>query len=109
GWLRKIVPAHAAVFRDVPFVNYTVFVRSDTIVNGGGLEHQSSQVDEVLGSQLDADLSGLYAHELFHAWNVKRLRPADLVPYRYDDAQPSEWLWVSEGVTDYYGNLALSR
>ena len=109
GWLTRIVPAHAAVFRDLPFANYTVFVRSDTIVNGGGLEHQSSQVDEVLTSQLDADFSGLYAHELFHAWNVKRLRPADLVPYRYDDAQPSAWLWVSEGITDYYGTLALSR
>jgi predicted metalloprotease with PDZ domain len=109
GWLAKIVPAHAAVFRDVPFANYTVFVRSDTIVDGGGLEHQSSQVDEVLRSQLDADLSTLYAHELFHAWNVKRLRPADLVPYRYDDTQPSAWLWVSEGITEYYGSLALSR
>jgi predicted metalloprotease with PDZ domain len=40
---------------------------------------------------------------------VKRLRPADLVPYRYDDAQPTTWLWVSEGVTDYYGALALVR
>jgi predicted metalloprotease with PDZ domain len=109
GWLAKIVPAHAAVFRDVPFASYTVFVRSDTIVNGGGLEHQSSQVDEVLRSQLDADLSGLYSHEFFHAWNVKRLRPADLVPYRYDDAQQTTWLWVSEGITDYYGTLALSR
>jgi predicted metalloprotease with PDZ domain len=40
---------------------------------------------------------------------VKRLRPADLVPYRYDDAQPTTWLWVSEGVTDYYGALGLVR
>jgi predicted metalloprotease with PDZ domain len=109
GWLQKIVPAHAAVFGEAPFRNYTVFVRSDTVVNGGGLEHQSSQVDEVLTSQLDAPLSWLYSHELFHAWNVKRLRPADMVPYRYDDAQPTGWLWVSEGVTDYYGTLALSR
>jgi predicted metalloprotease with PDZ domain len=78
-------------------------------VNGGGLEHQSSQVDEVLTSQLDANLSGLYSHEAFHAWNVKRLRPADMVPYRYDDAQPTTWLWVSEGVTDYYGELGTIR
>jgi predicted metalloprotease with PDZ domain len=109
GWLQKILPAHAAVFDDIPFRNYTVFVRSDTIVNGGGLEHQSSQVDEVLRSQLDANQAGLYAHEMFHAWNVKRLRPADLVPYRYDDAQPTPWLWVSEGITDYYGLLAQTR
>jgi predicted metalloprotease with PDZ domain len=78
-------------------------------VNGGGLEHQSSQVDQVLTSRLDGNTSSLYSHEFFHAWNVKRLRPADLVPYRYDAAQPTTWLWVSEGVTDYYGALALVR
>jgi predicted metalloprotease with PDZ domain len=110
AWLRRFVPAEVAVFGEAPFRNYTMFQRSDTVVNGGGLEHQASQVDEVLTSQLDADyLPGLYAHEFFHAWNVKRLRPADLVPYRYDDAQPTTWLWVSEGVTDYYGALALVR
>lgn len=110
AWLQKFVPAQFAVFGEAPFRNYTIFQRSDTLVNGGGLEHQSSQVDEVLTSQLDASyLPGLYSHEFFHAWNVKRLRPADLVPYRYDDAQPTTWLWVSEGVTDYYGALALVR
>lgn len=109
-WLRKFVPAQVAVFGEAPFRNYTLFQRSDTVVNGGGLEHQSSQVDEVTTSQLDAeDLPGLYSHEFVHAWNVKRLRPADLVPYRYDDAQPTRWLWVSEGVTDYYGGVALVR
>ncbi|HJQ12466.1 MAG TPA: PDZ domain-containing protein [Gemmatimonadaceae bacterium] len=110
GWLNKFVPQQIAVFGEAPFRNYTIFQRSDTLVNGGGLEHQSSQVDEVHVSQLDAPyLPGLYSHEFFHAWNVKRLRPADLVPYRYDDAQPTTWLWVSEGVTDYYGAVALVR
>ena len=110
GWLQKFVPQDIAVFGEAPFRNYTIFQRSDTLVNGGGLEHQASQVDEVHVSQLDADyLPGLYSHEFFHAWNVKRLRPADLVPYRYDDAQQTTWLWVSEGVTDYYGALALVR
>ena len=110
GWLQKIFTAHTAVFREAPFRNYTVFQRSDTLVNGGGLEHQASQVDEVHVSQLDAGyLPGLYSHEAFHAWNVKRLRPADMVPYRYDDAQPTTWLWVSEGVTDYYGELGTIR
>lgn len=110
SWLQKLVPAQVAVFGEAPFRNYTLFQRSDTVVNGGGLEHQSSQVDEVLTSQLDASyLPGLYSHEFFHVWNVKRLRPADLVPYRYDDAQPTTWLWVSEGITSYYGNLGLVR
>jgi predicted metalloprotease with PDZ domain len=109
GWLQKFVPAHIAVFGEAPYRNYTLFQRSDTVVNGGGLEHQSSQVDEVTTSQLDGFQAGLYSHEFFHAWNVKRLRPADLVPYRYDDAQQTTWLWVSEGVTDYYGALGLVR
>jgi predicted metalloprotease with PDZ domain len=110
GWLQKFLPRHIAVFGEAPFRNYTIFQRSDTLVNGGGLEHQASQVDEVHVSGLDASyLPGLYSHEFFHAWNVKRLRPADLVPYRYDDAQQTTWLWVSEGITDYYGALGLVR
>src|SRR3954462_6719322 len=110
GWIQKIFPAHIAVFGEAPFRNYTIFQRSDTLVNGGGLEHQASQVDEVTTSGLDASyLPNLYSHEGFHAWNVKRLRPADMVPYRYDDAQPTTWLWVSEGITDYYGAVALVR
>jgi Predicted protease with the C-terminal PDZ domain len=111
SWLQKLVPAHVAVFGEAPFRNYTLFQRSDTAVNYGALEHQSSQVVQVLTSELDNPnyLLWLYSHEFFHAWNVKRLRPADLVPYRYDDAQPTTWLWVSEGITNYYGYLALVR
>ena len=78
GWLQRIFPAHIAVFGEAPFRNYTIFQRSDTLVNGGGLEHQSSQVDEVLTAGLDAPyLPGLYSHEAFHAWNVKRLYLTD--------------------------------
>jgi predicted metalloprotease with PDZ domain len=46
---------------------------------------------------------------MFHSWNVKRLRPADMVPYRYDDAEPTGWLWVSEGITDYYSDVDVMR
>ena len=46
---------------------------------------------------------------MFHAWNVKRLRPADMVPYRYDRTAADRWLWVSEGITDYYADLAAPR
>jgi predicted metalloprotease with PDZ domain len=98
AWLAKLVPPQVAIFGEAPYRNYTLFQRSDTIVNSGGLEHQSA-----------ASNVGLYSHEFFHVWNVKRLRPADLVPYRYDDAQQTTWLWVSEGLTDYYGAIALVR
>jgi predicted metalloprotease with PDZ domain len=109
-WMARLIPTEGAVFHDIPFDQYTVLQLADTIVNGGGLEHHDSQLDGVTMDGNDyAYLPFLYAHELFHAWNVKRLRPADMVPYRYDDAEPTPWLWVSEGVTDYYGPLALVR
>lgn len=110
GWLQQFVPQEVAVFHDAPFRNYTVFLLSDTVVNGGGLEHQSSQMDELPTKYLDNEhIASLFSHEFFHAWNVKRLRPADMVPYRYDVADPTQWLWVSEGITDYYAEVALVR
>ena len=54
-------------------------------------------------------LYSLYAHEIFHSWNVKRLRPSDLWPYKYDEPQPTPLLWISEGITDYYADLAEVR
>ncbi len=110
AWAAKLAPVQGAVFHELPWRTYTVLYFTDSIVNGGGLEHQNSQVDEIQTKQIDGTgIPWLYSHELFHSWNVKRLRPADLVPYRYDDAQPTPWLWVSEGVTDYYGPLAIER
>jgi predicted metalloprotease with PDZ domain len=46
---------------------------------------------------------------MFHAWNVKRMRPAEMWPYRYGAEEPTPWLWVSEGITDYYADLAMAR
>src|SRR5438045_5416529 len=75
-----------------------------------GLEHQNSHVD-VLGPGMMGTpvMPSLYAHEIFHAWNVKRLRPSDMWPYRYDQEQPTPLLWISEGITDYYADLAEVR
>ncbi len=110
GWLHGLAESHAKVFRDMEWGTYTVLQIIDPHPNGGGLEHQNSQVDEFRPEAIDATgLAGLYSHEMFHSWNVKRLRPADMVPYRYDDAEPTGWLWVSEGFTDYYGDLDVMR
>ena len=109
--LRAVIPPQVAVFGDTPWETYTMLLISDSTYGGGsGLEHQNSHVDIVFAGAVGHPLlQGLYAHEVFHAWNVKRLRPAELVPYRYDDEQPTELLWMSEGLTDYYADLSMVR
>jgi predicted metalloprotease with PDZ domain len=111
NWLSKVIPPEAAVFKDVPWPDYTVLQVTDSAFGGAsGLEHQDSHLDIVGAGFLDNPfMPGLYAHEIFHSWNVKRLRPAEMVPYRYDVPQPTPWLWVSEGITDYYADLAQVR
>ena len=111
--LSKVVPAEGAVFGEVPWNSYTVLQLADSEFAEGsasGLEHQNSHLDIisslVVGSPL---LASLYAHEIFHAWNVKRLRPVEMVPYVYDHPQPTPLLWISEGITDYYADLAEVR
>jgi predicted metalloprotease with PDZ domain len=107
----KMIPPEAAVFGEIPFDSYTIFQIADSTYGGlSGLEHQNSHVDIVTALAIGTPYTtSLYSHEIFHAWNVKRLRPADLWPYRYDGPQPSPWLWMSEGITDYYADLALVR
>jgi len=109
--IAKAIPAMTAVFQETPWNSYTVMTIFDSSYAGGSaLEHQSSHVGVyapmMIGTPL---LASITAHEIFHAWNVKRLRPADMVPYEYDRPEPTPWLWVSEGITDYYADLALIR
>ncbi len=109
--LRRVIPPEVLVFGDVPWPSYTVMQIADSTYQGAsGLEHADSHVDVVNPAAIGSDFQpSLYAHEIFHSWNVKRLRPAELTPYRYDRPQPTVWLWVSEGITDYYADLAEVR
>jgi predicted metalloprotease with PDZ domain len=109
--LKRAVPPEVAVFGEVPWDSYTVMQIVDSLYQGAsGLEHSGSHVDVVSPVYIGSDFQpSLYAHEIFHSWNVKRLRPADLWPYHYDTPQPTPWLWVSEGITDYYADLAEVR
>lgn len=109
--LAKIVPVEGAVFGDVPFSTYTVMQIADSTYGGiSGLEHENSHVDVTTPLAIGEPIEmSIYAHEIFHAWNVKRLRPADLWPYQYAHEQPTPWLWVSEGITDYYADLSEVR
>jgi predicted metalloprotease with PDZ domain len=110
-WLKKMIPPQVAVFKETPFRTYTVMQIADSSYGGAsGLEHQNSHIDIVTPFAIgNPFLASLYAHEVFHAWNVKRMRPAELWPYRYDEEAPTALLWVSEGITDYYADLSLVR
>jgi predicted metalloprotease with PDZ domain len=109
--IKRAIPPEVLVFGEVPWDSYTVMHITDSTFGGmSGLEHANSHVDVSAPQGNGSDFQpSLFAHEIFHAWNVKRLRPSDLVPYRYDRPQQTGWLWVSEGITDYYADLALVR
>jgi len=109
--IARAIPAEVKVFRETPWDTYTIMMIFDASFPGGSaLEHQNSHVGVytpgIIGSPI---LISITAHEIFHAWNVKRLRPADMWPYRYEGPQPTTLLWMSEGITDYYADLALVR
>ncbi|HUF66363.1 MAG TPA: PDZ domain-containing protein [Gemmatimonadaceae bacterium] len=111
GALRAMTPPQVEIFGEVPWPSYNVMQIADSGYGGAsGLEHKDSHVNVVVWHALDHPvLLSLYAHEIVHAWMVKRMRPADLFPYRYDGEQPSPLLWVSEGITDYYADVVLLR
>ena len=108
---KKVLPAMGAVFNDIPFDTYTTLIVFDSASGGGSaLEHQNSHLGIYTPLIVQSVLfPSITAHEMIHAWNVKRLRPADMVPYRYSQPQPTTWLWVSEGITDYYSDVVLAR
>lgn len=81
---------------------------------GGGLEHANSSVVQMPRfNYSNADrykaFLGLCAHEYFHLWNVKRIRPAALGPFDYSKENYTNLLWVAEGITSYYDELAMYR
>ena len=108
----KLLHAEAAVFNnEMPWQTYsTMIIYDSTYPGASALEHQRSHVGVYSPSAIvDPILTSITAHEMFHAWNVKRMRPAEMWPYRYGAEEPTPWLWVSEGITDYYADLAMAR
>lgn len=73
---------------------------------GGGMEHADGTAINVPS---DDQLAGVAAHEFFHLWNVKRIRPASLEPVDYTKEQYTRALWFAEGVTSTYGDYTLVR
>jgi predicted metalloprotease with PDZ domain len=90
---------------------YTFLIDYLPYVFGDGMEHRDSTVVSGAGNLKDGatQLIGTVAHEFFHSWNVKRIRPASLQPFDYEKANISGELWFAEGFTQYYGPLALKR
>jgi len=112
--LTAIVVAAKAVFGGaLPYDAYT-FLCLFAADGHGGLEHRSSTT--LLSSRTEwvagkgyREFLGLAAHELFHAWNVKRLRPVEFWTYDYERENYTELLWLIEGWTAYYDDLLCQR
>jgi predicted metalloprotease with PDZ domain len=90
---------------------YTFIADYLPYINGDGMEHRNSTIIESTRPLKTSamDNLGTLAHEFFHSWNVKRLRPKSLEPFDFDQANMSGELWFAEGFTNYYGNLAMVR
>jgi predicted metalloprotease with PDZ domain len=113
---RTIVEIEAKLFGGVlPYGAYD-FLLHLAQRGRGGLEHRASAAliappASFATREAYLDLLSLVAHELFHAWNIKRIRPAGLTPYRYGEECYTRLLWWFEGATSYYDwrVLALAR
>lgn len=111
--LAKVVAQEVAIFGENPNKHYT-FIVHNALKSGGGLEHLSSTT---LGASRDAyatergyqNFLSLAAHEHFHLWNVKRLRPIVLGPFDYDNENYTTNLWIAEGFTAYYQDIIVRR
>lgn len=110
--VQKIVGAAKNVMGTFAYPNYH-FLNMVT-GSGGGLEHKNSFLTMsglfiTRTHQAYLGWLSLVAHEYFHNWNVKRLRPVELGPFDYENERLTKMLWVAEGFTDYYGDLLVSR
>jgi predicted metalloprotease with PDZ domain len=109
---KRIVAAESALFGGLPYQQY-LFILHLLPEGRGGLEHRdccSLQADRwAFEGEHYEDFLGLVAHELFHAWNAKRIHPAPLGPFDYTAENYTRSLWVVEGLTTYYTDLMLRR
>jgi predicted metalloprotease with PDZ domain len=110
--MAKIVEEETKVVGVNPNKRY-VFIVHNVVGGDGGLEHCNSTVLSVDRWTYDGsnyiNFLNLVAHEYFHLWNVKRIRPIELGPFNYDQEVYTNYLWVMEGFTSYYDELILRR
>jgi predicted metalloprotease with PDZ domain len=109
--LKKIVEAGSSLIGDIPYDHY-VFL---AIGGGhGGIEHSNSCSLSFNGKDLQTEngrkrMLSFIAHEYFHGYNVKRIRPVELGPFDYQRENRTNLLWVSEGFTVYYEYILIKR
>ncbi len=111
--VQKVVETSAALMGDVPYRDYTFILLLHPTASGG-LEHLNSTalIWRRFGFRPEASYRSflsLVAHEFFHLWNVKRIRPDALGPFDYTRENYTRLLWVAEGVTSYYSDLLVRR
>ena len=113
--VKKIVETTIALMGgDIPYRDYTFIVILSPRGTGSGLEHLNSTVLVVNTFAFRPDTSyrsflELVAHEFFHVWNVKRIRPDPLGPFDYTGENYTRSLWAAEGLTSYYEGPILRR
>ena len=101
------------LFGDFPEADYHFLTLILPVAHYHGVEHHNSTIlvlgpnDE--GEGLYQDLLGVSSHELFHAWNIIRIRPVELLPYDFTKENYFSTCFVAEGVTTYYGDLILRQ
>ena len=106
----KIVEESSKIFGDLPYDDYTLIVN---LRGRGGLEHLNSTALQwnrfgFTGAGYTGFLN-LVAHEFFHLWNVKRIKPDALGPFDYSNENYTRLLWVAEGITSYYETVLMRR
>jgi len=107
--LQKITAAETDLMGEVPFSRYT-FIFHFGKGGGGGMEHRNgTAISTSVEGIKSGGLASVAAHEFFHLWDVKRIRPQGLEPIDYIHGNDTRDLWFSEGVDSTYGELALVR
>jgi len=111
--ITAIVEATADFWGDMPYDRYVFMVHLASWA-GGATEHFNSTIiggrpDRVVTPDGYRGFLGVLAHEYFHTWNVKRLRPKGIIPYDYTRENYLRELWIAEGMTSYYDDLILER
>lgn len=112
---RAFTEAQIKIFGEMPCKEFHFLFLISEGRSYHGVEHPDSTVitlgpaAELMKGSVWNDLLSISSHELFHLWNIKRIRPSDLQPYDYTREQYSELHDITEGFTTYYGELMLHR